>query len=127
VSEHTSEILTLLRSDDREAAEKLARMLPALDIFEASALGALEHLIERAEEDASSVNSYSDHGWTPLYLAAAYGNAACMKELLRRGARVHEISKNERLRTALDVALQHGDADIVRILRTAGDGGHTPT
>jgi ankyrin repeat protein len=127
VSENTSEILTLMRNGDREAAEKLARMLPTLDIFEASALGALEHLIERLEEDAASVNSYSNDGWTPLYLAAAYDNAACVKELLRRGARVHEISKNEGLRTALDVAIQHGDEDIVRILRAAGDGGHTPT
>lgn len=101
-----------MRTGDRNAAEKLARTMPELDIFEASALGALEHLIERSEEDASCVNAYSDEGSTPLQLAAQYGNAACVKELLRRGADVNAIG-----------ATGLGDEEIVRILRAARERG----
>jgi uncharacterized protein len=116
-----------MQTGDREAAEKLARTMPELDIFEASALGALEHLIERSEEDASCVNAYSDDGATPLQLAARYGNAACVKELLRRGADPRATGKNDRRQTAFDIATGQGDEEIARILRLAGDRGHTPT
>jgi ankyrin repeat protein len=127
VSASASAILEFMRNGDRSAAEKLARTMPELDIFEASALGALEHLIERTEEDALCVNGYCDEGATPLQLAAQYGNAACVKELLRRGADLHAIGQNEGHQTALEIATACGDEEIVRILRAAGERGHTPT
>jgi hypothetical protein len=63
-----SDLLMLLYRGDRPAAVLLARERD-LDIFEAAALGALEALIERCEEDASRVNARADDGWTPLHLA----------------------------------------------------------
>lgn len=120
MSRPSSEILDLLRHGDRPAAEQLARTQGALDIFEASALGALEYLIERTEEDASCVNAYDANGWTPLHLAACYNNKACVKELLRRGARCDVPSRNARPVTPLDLAVEHQHEEIALILRSAG-------
>jgi ankyrin repeat protein len=125
VSDGPSEILALLRRGDREAAEQLARTLPVLDIFEASALGALEHIIEQSEEDSACVNAYDAAGWTPLHLAACFDNKACVKELLRRGAQPDALSRNAVPVTALGIARSRKNEEISAILRAAGAPGHT--
>jgi ankyrin repeat protein len=89
-----SALLQLIYRGDRAGAQALAGELPALDLFEASALGALEQLIERCEENPGSVDFYTDDGWTPLHLAAYYGNNACVKDLLRRGAFINARARN---------------------------------
>ena len=123
MSEPASAILNLLRRGERDAAEKLARTLPELDIFESAALGALEHLIERCEEDASCVNTYDSEGRTPLHLAASFGNKACVKELLRRGAQVDAVSRNPAAVIPLEAALSNGYDAIAAVLRAAGARG----
>jgi ankyrin repeat protein len=110
-----SDVLQLMYTGDRIAAERVARTI-ALDIFEAAALGALEALIERSEEDASRVNAYTDDGWTPLHLAAYFGNETCVKELVRRGAAVGARSHNGMAVTARESALSAGYAAIAAIL-----------
>ena len=99
-----SEILDLLYRGARPQAELLARRLPLLDIFEAAGLGALEQLIERLEEDAGAVDAVASDGWTPLHLAAFFGNNECLKELLRRGATIDAVSANQARVTPLQSA-----------------------
>jgi ankyrin repeat protein len=89
-----SALLMRLYNGDRPGAQALARKQLILDLFEASALGALEQVIERCEEDPESVYAYSDDGWTPLHLAAYFGNNACVKDLLRRGAEIDARARN---------------------------------
>jgi len=107
-----SEILNLLYSGDQVAARKLAREIPLLDIFEASALGALEQVIERCEEDAAAPQALSDDGWTPLHLAAFFGSNETVKELLRRHAPIDAHSANAMRVTALQSACA-GDHTLV--------------
>ncbi|GAC1413312.1 MAG: hypothetical protein NVSMB64_23570 [Candidatus Velthaea sp.] len=78
--------------------------MPLLDIFEAAGLGALEELIERLEEDRGAATAVADDGWTPLHLAAFFGNNECIKELLRRGAFVDAVSQNQMRVTPLQSA-----------------------
>jgi ankyrin repeat protein len=89
-----SPLLERLYHGDRAGAAALAREMPRLDVFEAAALGALEQLIDRCEDAAANVDAYSDDGWTPLHLAAFFGNNACLKELLRRGAQIDAQARN---------------------------------
>lgn len=118
---------------DRAGAEREARMLPSLDVFEAAALGALEALIERCEEDAASIAAYSDDGWTPLHFAAYYGNTACLKDLVRRGADLEARARNGTAATPLLSACAGNHTDAAQALVTAGadvnaaqHGGHHP-
>jgi ankyrin repeat protein len=127
-----SALLTLLYRGDRPAAQALACELTQLDIFEAAALGALEAIIERAEEDPACVNASADDGWTPLHFAAYFGNNACVKELLRRGARVDTSAASSGL-TPLHSARAGGHTVVAATLVAAGanvnalaSGGHRP-
>jgi len=128
-----SALLERLYRGDRAGAQALARELPALDIFEASALGALEQLIERCEEDAACVNAYSDDGWTPLHLAAFFGNNACAKDLLRRDAQIDARARNGSDVTPLHSACAGNHTIVAVTLIAAGadvnaaqHGGYRP-
>jgi ankyrin repeat protein len=105
---------------DRAGAELEARTLPRLDVFEAAALGALEALIERCEEDADCIVAYSDDGWTPLHFAAYYGNAACVKDLVRRGADIEARARNGTAATPLLSACAGNHTDAALALVAAG-------
>jgi len=96
-------------------------------------LGALEAVIERCEEDPACVGAYTDDGWTPLHLAAYFGNTACVKDLLRRGAPIDARSHNGINATPLHSACTANNTDAALSLITAGadvnaaqHGGHHP-
>ena len=113
-----TELMELLYRGDRAGALKIARERD-LDVFEAAALGALETLIERCEEDGRRVGATSDDGWTPLHLAAFFGQLGAVKELLRRGAFVDARSTNGDV-TPLHSAAVADNADVVAVLIAAG-------
>lgn len=128
-----STLLLLLYRGDRQGAQALASTSGGLDIFEAAALGALEALIERCEEDAASVNAYSDDGWTPLHFAAYFGHNACAKDLLRRGAFVDARARNGSAATPLHSACAGNHPTVAQTLLSHGadvdavqTGGHRP-
>jgi ankyrin repeat protein len=125
-----SDIMQLLYRGNRPAAAALAQKRD-LDVFEAAALGALEALIERCEEDPSRVSAYAEDGWTPLHLAAFFGNVEIAKELLRRGAVVDARSLNGNV-TPLQSACAGDHALVASLLIAAHadvnarqDSGHT--
>jgi ankyrin repeat protein len=124
-----SDIMQLLYRGNRPAAVALARERD-LDVFEAAALGALEALIERCEEDAGRVNAYAEDGWTPLHLAAFFGNVEIAKELLRRNAVVDARSRTGNV-TPLQSACAGDHVLVASLLIGAGadvaarqDNGH---
>ncbi|MFN2459664.1 MAG: ankyrin repeat domain-containing protein [Candidatus Velthaea sp.] len=115
-----SAVLELMYRGKRDAAERLARTVPELDVFEAAAVGALEALIERCEEDAGRATAYAQDGWTALHLAAAFGNTACRKELLRRGAPPDARARNSSAVTPLERARAGNHTAAAAALRAAG-------
>ncbi len=105
-----------------------------LDIFAAAALGRLdrlETLVASTPGDAA-IHSYSYDGWTPLHLAAFFGQRAAAERLLSAGASLEAVSNNALRNTPLHAAVAGGNMDVSLLLVDAGAdvnamdaGGHT--
>ena len=108
--------------------------LPALDIFEASALGDCNRIELLLEQDAMLVHENSADGWAPLHLAAAFGGPQATALLLAHGAHVHRFSRNPMHNQPLHACIALGqDCETARLLIAQGAdvnmeqaGGFTP-
>src|SRR4029077_15245291 len=82
-----SAILTAVYHRQKDIVNLLVARGAALSLFEACAAGELE----RAERlvGATTINTCSADGWTPLHLAAFFGHAKLAELLLAHGADVH--------------------------------------
>ncbi len=90
------------------------------DIFSAAMLGRPDLLREILAASPDSVNSFSPDGWTPLHLAAFFGQRECVELLLNAGAKLNERSSNAMQNMPLHAAAPGRHADIVRILLERG-------
>jgi ankyrin repeat protein len=105
-----------------------------LDIFEAAAIGDEAQLAALLRTEPALAESFSDDGWTPLHLAAAFGTPAAVSALLAAGARVEAVSRNPQQNQPLHAALALGrNPETVRLLLAHGAsanaaqaGGFTP-
>lgn len=108
-----SAILTAVYNRQQAIVNLLVARGADLSIFEACAAGELER-VERllaAMPDAvgghspGAVAGYSEDGWTPLHLAAFFGHAKVVEQLLAHGADVAARSTNPTANTPLHSAL----------------------
>jgi ankyrin repeat protein len=105
-----------------------------LDVFEAAACADCDCLRKLLSEDATRARAVSGDGWTPLHLAAAFGDAEAVRLLLEHGAHVHQISHNPMRNQPLHACLSLGrNPDTIRMLIECGanvcqsqNGGFTP-
>lgn len=121
----------------REFAERIHKIRIAhkqpLDIFEAITTGDSARIAELAK-DGAVLSSYSADGWTPLHLAAAFGDRTIVESLLRAGADVAARSRNPLDNMPLHAALAlNPKTEVAAALLDAGapinaqqHGGHTP-
>lgn len=126
-------LLLALYQGKRAAAEAIHRRKPALDVFEAAAVGDLPQLEARLDEDAARANVHAGDGFTPLGLAAFFDRAEAVKLLLKRGADARTASTNAQRVQPLHSAVAAGSAESVKALLAAGadanarqQGGFTP-
>jgi uncharacterized protein len=120
------------------AEEALAALMEqvqedSLNVYEASALGRAGRLKTILGQSRFKVNEPNAEGFTPLGLAAFFGNADAVKVILDQGATVDLKDKSRFGNTALDAAVAADHADVVRILLAAGasvnvrdSSGYTP-
>ena len=103
-----SAILTAVYHRRKDIANLLVARGATLTLFEAAAAGEVERVERLLDADAPLVDAYSADGWTPLHLAAFFGNHRLAELLLDRGADPRAVSRNANANTPLHAALAGG-------------------
>ncbi|GLV64452.1 hypothetical protein Bmyc01_31220 [Bacillus mycoides] len=91
-----------------------------ISVTQAVISGEKEKIVEIISEDRSIVNSYSEDGWTPLHLAAYFGQKEIASFLLEHGANIHIRAKNENENTPLQAAIANKQIELVSFLIEKG-------
>lgn len=118
---------------DRAVTDALLAADPELDVFEAAALGYLDRLRARLDDDAAAVGSRSADGYTALHFAAFFAKPEAARILIEAGAPVDTVAANEMRVQPLHSAATGRQIEICRLLLAAGAevdarqaGGFTP-
>jgi ankyrin repeat protein len=126
-------LLLALYQGHREAAGTIYKHKKVLDVFEAAAVGDVKQLEARLAEDPALVNAFAKDGFYPLGLAAFFGQPEAVKLLLKKGADVKAVAKNDMRVQSLHAAVAQRSLDSVKALLAAGadpnarqQGGFTP-
>jgi ankyrin repeat protein len=106
--------------DNLAAVETLLRANPPIDVFDAAGLGRTGRLRDLIASDADLVNAYSADGFTPLHLAAFFGQAEPARLLIHAGADVNAVSRNEMKVQPLHSAAAARRDEVARLLIDAG-------
>jgi uncharacterized protein len=119
--------------DNLAAVETLLRANPPIDVFDAAALGRTGRLRELIARQTDLIAAFSADGYTPLHLAAFFGQAETARVLIQAGASVNAVSRNEMHVTPLHSAAAARRDEVARMLIDAGanvnakeQGGFTP-
>lgn len=118
-----SAILLAMYHGQRGVANLLWDYGAVMNVWEAASVGALDHVKQLVDRDPGSVRSLSHDGFTPLQLAAFFGNKEVVEFLISRGADVNAISRNTTFARGVPIlqsAVASGNAEIVRILLEHG-------
>lgn len=125
-------LLSRYRSN-RQVTDALLAVDPELDVFEAAALGYLDRLRDRLDEDPSRIAALSADGYTALHFAAFFAKPEAARILLDAGAPVDVAAANETRVLPLHSAAAGHQPEICRMLIAAGAdvdarqaGGFTP-
>jgi len=100
-----SAILTAVYHRQQAIVNLLVARGADLSLFEACAAGELERVERLLGEAPDAIGGHSDDGWTPLHLAAFFGHAKVVEQLLEHGADVAARSTNPTANTPLHAAL----------------------
>ena len=118
---------------DRPVLDALLAADPDMDVFDAAALGHIDRLRHRLEEDPARATAFSGDGFTALHLAAFFGKVEAARVLLEAGASVDTYGHNDLANQPLHAAAAGRHHEVCRILVAAGadvsatqHGGFTP-
>jgi ankyrin repeat protein len=105
---------------DRATTDALLAVDPELDVFEATALGYIDRLRERLDEDPARALAFSTDGFTALHFAAFFGKGEAARMLIASGAEVGAVSRNDLLVQPLHSAAAGLHHEVCRVLIAAG-------
>jgi uncharacterized protein len=115
-----SDLLEALYRGDRDALDAALAEESDLTIFEAAAVGRLERVHELLLLEAGFVDLWSPDGFTALHLAAFFGHVEIAVELLRRGADVNAVARNQLAVQPINSAAAANHTEVVRVLLDHG-------
>jgi len=129
-----SPVLRALYDGQADLVEPLLDANPALDAFDAAAVGRTRGLEELLDAEPELAQAWSPDGFTPLHLACFFGQEDAARLLAERGADVNVVARHATIHvTPLHSAAAGAHAGIVRLLlehgadpNAAQDGGFTP-
>jgi len=104
----------------QQVADLLIDQGADVDIFAAAALGQTDRLKTLVQSGPQLVSAYSPDGWTPLHLAAHFGQTEAAQVLLARGADIHARSTNSMCNTPLHAAMPTARRAMVELLLANG-------
>lgn len=117
-----SATLLSLYYSEPEIAELLSTSGAQISAFEAAALGRVDELGDLLAADPSQVSAFTADGFTPLGLAAFFGQAGAAHLLLERGADPNIASRNAMRVAPLHSAVAAQQLDISEeLLRHGAD------
>jgi uncharacterized protein len=105
---------------DKALVEAVRAHVDRLNVFEAATFGDLDRVTELLAEDPALVDAMSGDGFTPLHLAAFFGQTDAVRLLLARGAAVDLNGTGWMTGTPLHAGASGSHADVVRVLLAAG-------
>lgn len=115
-----SALLTTLYHGQHELAAHVHRALPALDVFEAAAVGDLRELRKRLGEDASRVDARAPDGFTALHLACFFGRLRAVNILIAAGSDPNAETQNTAALRPIHSAAASRDANTLAAILGAG-------
>jgi uncharacterized protein len=126
-------ILTAVYHQESEISDFLATKSSELSIFEASALGKTDVVVQHLTRDPNLINTYAEDGFQPLGLASFFGHYETAEALIKAGAAIDSQSKNPLSAAPIQSAAAAGHVKIVMLLlnhkanpNVREQGGYTP-
>ncbi len=129
-------VSVLLQARYRGRVDMVDALLAAgapVGIFDAAALGEVGRVRELLAADPSAARAWSGDGFTPLHLAAFFGQPEAAAVLLRAGADPMAVARNPMLVQPLHSAAAGRSGPVAAVLLAAGaapdvkqHGGWTP-
>jgi len=95
-----------------------------LDLFAAAATGRMEAIERNLAASPEAVGAYAYDGWTPLHLAAFFGQPAAAERLLDAGADASAVSRNSLANSPLHAATAGKHSDVALLLISRGANVH---
>ncbi len=112
------QLFEAIRAGDLSQVHALVEADPSLAIFAAAILGETERIEALLAGNRSLASVLSGDGWTPLHLAAFFGQKDTALALLNKGAPVNARSTNPMQNTPLHAAAAGRKTEAVaRLLR----------
>ncbi|HWV72458.1 MAG TPA: ankyrin repeat domain-containing protein [Pseudosphingobacterium sp.] len=119
-SHEISPLLLACYYNKHQIVKIILQHIQEINIFEAAAAGLTEVVSELLEESPELLNTFSEHGFTPLGMATHFGNTEIVRYLLIKGADVNLPSQNGYNVYPLHAAVGSNFDEIAKMLVEAG-------
>ena len=116
-----SPVLCALYNGKSDLVDPILDANPPLDVFDSAAVGRTRGLEELLDAEPGLARSWSPDGFTPLHLAAFFGQEDAAGLLLDRGADPRVVSRHREIQVAPVQSAGAGGHDaVVRLLLERG-------